>query len=91
MDITIANEVEPIPSLTIFEVRFFSANQYIHTSIPCKREDNFSKLEEKLFQKYPELRYNKICYFHNVSLINKSGTLIENRINNGDSIMVIMR
>ena len=82
---------EEKPSGNVFEVRFISYDQYIHSSIPCKREDNFSKLEEKLFQKYPELRYNNICYLHNASLINKSGTLIENRINNGDIIIVIMR
>ncbi len=61
-----------MPLKNIFEVRFISHDQSIDFSISCKREDNFSKLEEKLFQKFPELRYNNICYIHKAKkLINQ--------------------
>lgn len=44
---------------------FISDNLSINFSVSCRREDNFSKIEEKLFQNYPELRYKKIKFKDN--------------------------
>ena len=41
-----------------------------------------------LFQKFQELRYKNICFKLNGTLINRSATLLENRISDGDLITI---
>ena len=72
----------------ILEIRFTSQFQPIAFSTFGSREDNFSRLEEMLFQKFPELRYKNIYFKLNGTLINRSATLLENRISDGDSITI---
>jgi len=72
----------------IVEIRFVSQNQSINYCTTCYREDNFSSLEENLFQAFPELRYKNIYFIHKGTLINRSSTVIENRISNGDLIFI---
>ena len=72
----------------ILKIRFTSQFQPIAFSTFGSREDNFSRLEEMLFQKFPELRYKNIYFKLNGTLINRSATLLENRISDSDSITI---
>ena len=71
----------------LFETRFIRNGESFF--IPCRREDFFSKVEEKIFQIFPELRYKNIKYLNNSNVINRSSTLIENKINKEEPIMII--
>ena len=55
-------------------------------SLICFKTDKFSSLEEKLFQKEPSLRYQKLCYIINNTKIDISKTIEENNINDGSTI-----
>ena len=60
-------------------------NQKDYTLI-CFKTDKFSSLEEKLFQKEPSLRNQKLCYIINNKIIDISKTIEENNINDGSTI-----
>ena len=55
-------------------------------SLICFKTDKFSSLEEKLFQKEPSLRNQKLCYIINNKKIDISKTIEENNINDGSTI-----
>ena len=46
----------------IIFVEFLSLDQKIRYSIPCKKTDSFSKIEQKLYKKFPEYK-DKNIYF----------------------------
>ena len=69
-----------------FEIKFISYDSHIELSIPCKREDIFSSVEEKLYEKFPELKYKNLKFYKNKKLIKTYSTLIDNDISNGDKI-----
>ena len=69
---------------------YFSDNSSINYAIPCLRENNFSDIEEKLYQNYPELRYKPLIFFNNGRLIERSSTIMENGIKNGDKILIVI-
>ena len=55
-------------------------------SFICFKTDIFSSLQEKLFQKEPSLRNQKLCYIINNKKIDISKTIEENDINDGSII-----
>jgi len=70
-------------------VTFISDDLSINYRFICLRNDNFSRLEEKLYQEYPELSYKNIYFIVRGNLINRSLTIKENKINNGDRIIIM--
>ena len=70
-------------------VTFISDDLSINYRCNCSRNDNFSRLEEKLYQEYPELSYKNIYFIVRGNLINRSLTIKENKINNGDRIIIM--
>ena len=70
-------------------VNFISDDLSINYRCICLRNDNFSRLEEKLYQDYPELSYKNIYFVVRGNLINRSLTIKENKINNGDIIIIM--
>ena len=69
-----------------FQIKFISYDSHIELSIPCKRDDIFSSVEEKLYEKFPELKYKNLKFYKNKKLIKTYSTLIDNGISNGDQI-----
>jgi len=69
-------------------INFFSVSQNINYPIACKITDNFKVLEERLYQDYPELKHKNLNFMANGSVINKFETLENNRIKNGDAILI---
>ena len=69
---------------------FFITNDLsIYFFIPCYISDSFTKIEEKLYYKYPELKNKKISFTANGITINKSDTLEKNNIKSSSTIIFI--
>ena len=56
--------------------------------IPCYVSDVFTTVEEKLYNKYPELKNKKIYYTANGITINRSDTLENNNIKSSTDIFI---
>ena len=67
---------------------FTSDDKKIHFSIICKNTEKFNKLEEKLYEKYPEYSITNNDFVVNGNRIQKSKTLQENNISNSDIIIL---
>ena len=73
----------------LISVIFQSVNQEIHCSIICKNNDQFYKLEEQLYNEYPNYRNVENYFVVNGNKINRFKNLIENKIKNNDIITLI--
>ena len=69
-------------------IMFFIPDKNIHYPIPCNESDSFSKIEIKLFEEFPELKSKNIYYLANGNTIDKKKALKENKIKNGDTILL---
>ena len=68
-------------------VIIISSNQIFKYPFICKKSDKFKVLQQKFYEKNPELK-NKSCYFlHNGMLINVENTIDENKIKDGEIIV----
>ena len=72
----------------LISVIFNSVDQKIHTSIICKNTDKFSKIENLLYDEYPEYKNNLNTFVVNGKIINKYETLDNNTIKNSDVIVL---
>ena len=55
---------------------------------PCYTSENFTAIEEKLYNKYPELKNKQIYYTVNGITINRSDTLEKNNIKSNTNILI---
>ena len=69
-------------------VIFISTDQLINYPISCKITDNFSYLENKLFEQFQNLRNKNIYFLANGNVINRASTLLENNIKNDTTILI---
>ena len=69
-------------------IMFFIPDKNIHYPIPCNEFDTFSKIEIKLFEEFPELKSKNIYYVVNGNTVNYASTLKDNKIRNGDTILI---
>ena len=72
----------------IISIMYFIPDKNIHYPIPCNKSDSFAKIENKLFEEFPELKSKNIYYLANGNTVNKTATLKENKIKNGDTILI---
>ena len=72
----------------IISVMFFIPEQNIHYPMPCNEFDSFSKIENQLFEEFPELKTKNIYYLVSGNTVNETATLKENKIKNGDTILI---
>ena len=56
--------------------------------VPCYTSDNFITVEEKLYNKYPELKNKQIYFTVNGNSINRSDTLEKNNIKSSTNILI---
>ena len=75
----------------LISVIFVSSDKKINYSIICKNTDKFSKIENMLYDAYPELIESENNFLINGKLINKYKSLDFNNIKNNDIIMVIKK
>ena len=71
-----------------FAILFRTSDQTINYSINCDKLDIFSKVEEKLYYEFPELRQKNISFIANGNIINRTSTLEENGIKNGNIVLI---
>ena len=77
------------PNEKIYTLNFISGAQNIDYCIPCKNTDIFSRLEEKLYKKYPKYKDYETYFLVNGRKIQRFKSLDENNIKNGDTIMMV--
>ncbi len=72
----------------MISVIFTSDDQKIHFSVICKNTEKFNRLEEKLYNDYPEYSETNNYFVVNGNRIQKFKTLDENNIHNNDMILL---
>ena len=72
------------PGEKLITVKFISVDQVINFNVTAKNNDKFSKLEDILYDKYPEYKDKENYFLFKGEIINKNKTLEENKIKNND-------
>ena len=70
----------------LYSIKFISTDQVINFTLISKNKDNFSKIEDMLYKKYPQYKETENIFLLNGSRINRHKTLEENNIKNNDII-----
>ena len=70
------------------KVNFLSTDQHINCTLSCYNTDNFTILQDKLFEKYPELKRQDNCFLVNGRIVNHLLSIEENKIKNDDHILI---
>ena len=70
----------------MMSVIFISKDNTLHYSVPCVNTDIFAKIEEKLYQAYPQYRETNNIFLYNKKTILRFKTIEENKIENGKTI-----
>ena len=80
------NEIKP--GEKIIAALFISSDQKITYSIPCKNTTPFVRIEEKLYEEYPEYKDTENHFIHNGNVIKRFKTVEENNIKSGKPIIL---
>ena len=64
----------------LMTVIFISVDQGIHYALICKNTDKFSRIEELLYEKYPDYKQKENFFLFNGKRINRFDTIEENGI-----------
>ena len=65
-----------------------SSAQEFKFSFICKRSDKYKVLEQKLYDKYPDLKNKEHYYLCNGNIIDIEKTIKENKIKDSDNIII---
>ena len=72
----------------ILRIKIQSIDQNIDYSIISKEDGHFSRIEQLIYNKYPEYKNKKNYFFGNGHPINKNKTLKDNKLKNNDIILI---
>ena len=72
----------------LMNVIFISDDEKVHIPIICKNTDLFTRIENVLYDEYPEYREYENYFILNGKKINKNLNLEKNMINNNDIIIL---
>ena len=72
----------------LISVIFVSSDQKLHYSVICKNTDKFSKIENMLYDEYPEYSESENHFIVNGNKVNKFKSLEFNKIKNNDIIVL---
>ena len=67
---------------------FISSDSKITYAISCKNTTPFVRIEEKLYEEYPEYKETNNYFLHNGSVIKRFKTIEENHIKSGKPIIL---
>ena len=76
------------PGEKIIAAQFISTDQKITYAIPCKNTTPFVRVEEKLYEEYPEYKETENHFIHNGTVIKRFKTIGENNIKSGKPIIL---
>ena len=65
------------------------SSPYINENIVCHYNDSFSEIEEKLYQKYPLLKQDNVCFLYNGKVIEKNQSILLNEITDKAKILIV--
>ena len=83
------NLKEFLPGEEIIAVMIKSNDQNIEYCLPCKNTTTFDKIEEKLYEEYPEYKGNNNYFLVNGKKVKRDKTIKENKIKNGNPVILI--
>ena len=72
----------------LMAIIFYSVHQKVHYPMICKNTDTIHKLEEKLYEEYPNLSERENYFLCKGALINKFQSFEKMKIKNGDIIIL---
>jgi len=72
----------------IMAAQFISTDQKITYAIPCKNTTPFVRVEEKLYEVYPEYKETENHFIHSGNIIKRFKTIEENNIQSGIPIVL---
>ena len=72
----------------LMSIIFYSVDQKVHYPMICKNTDTIHKLEEKLYEEYPNLSERENYFLCKGGLINKFQSFEKMKIKNGDIIVL---
>ena len=72
----------------LMAIIFYSVDQKVHYPMICKNTDTIHKLEEKLYEEYPNLSERENYFLCKGGLINKFQSFEKMKIKNGDIIVL---
>ena len=72
----------------LMAIIFYSVEQKVHFPMICKNTDTIHKLEEKLYEEYPNLTERENYFLCKGRLLNKFISFEKNNIKNGDIILL---
>ena len=67
---------------------FISSDQKVTYAVTCKNTTPFVRIEEKLYEEYPEYKDTENYFLHNGEVIKRFKTVEENHIKNGKPIIL---
>ena len=71
-----------------FVLLFRTSEQTINYFLNCDKSDIFSEVEEKLYCEFPELKQKNISFIVHGNILNRTLTLEENGIQNGNIVLI---
>lgn len=72
----------------LISIIFSSVNQNFNYSLICKNTDNIHKIEEQLYNQYPQLMETENYFSFKGKLLNRFQVFEKNSIKNGDTIIL---
>ena len=72
----------------LMAIIFYSVDQKVHYPMICKNTDTIHKLEEKLYEEYPNLSERENYFLCKGGLINKFQSFEKMKVKNGDIIIL---
>ena len=85
-DDDLLNEIKP--GEKIIAALFISSDQKITYAISCKNTTPFVRIEEKLYEEYPDYKDTENHFIHNGNVIKRFKTVEENNIKSGKPIIL---
>ena len=76
------------PGEKVISALFLSSAQKITYATSCKNTTPFVRIEEKLYEEYPEYKETDNYFLHNGSVIKRFKTVEENHIKSGKPIIL---
>ena len=79
---------EILPGEKIMSIIFKSDDQNIFNSVLCKSTDQFTRIKNIIYDKYPEYKESENHFLFNGEKINENKTLEDNKIKDGSLITI---
>ena len=76
------------PGEKIMAIQFITTDEKVNLALPCKNTDIFARLEEQLFNEYPDYKNVNTYFTVDGKIIESKKTMEENNIKNTDAILL---